>query len=336
MDVLSGFGSVPKRGAEVGGLLLGRLIPGAVGVTVEIEDYSLIPIEYRRGPSYLLGENDVGAFDEALGAAHARDHPKPLGFFRSHTREGPGLTAEDAEFCGRRFPDPWSVFLLIKPQVLRVSTAGFVLKRDGSFPEGAPEFEFPFRRRELDPSSTETKPRRRQDREQDAALPEPAAPPVEERVAWTTRITPISDEIPVSRRSAFYWLRSVWWVTLLLLLGGVLGYLGRVSTEDFPVPFVSQWLGQRRPAPYRLGLSVDSSGSSLTLRWDPRAPAVQASTRGSLTIDDGPLHRTIDLDSSELRAGSLVYPRVSNSVRFALEVFPAGGVSVTGTMEWNQ
>lgn len=317
MDIMRGFGSVPKRGAEVGGLLLGRVETAASGVTVQIEDYLLVPIEYRRGPSYLLAENDTKAFEEALRAAHTNDDPKPAGFFRSHTREAPGLTSEDVEFCGHRFPGPWSVILLVKPQVMSVSTAGFVLKQDGRFPEGPPAFEFPFRRRDLDPKIEKTKPRRRQEPEQTA---EPVA-------VWQTRITPISPELNIPHPGAFDWLRASWWVALLLVLGGAFGYLGRICLEDFQGPRVNL---------YRLNLSADASESSLTLHWDGVAPAIAGSSHGNLTIDDGALHRTIDLDRAQLRGGSLVYQRVSNAVRFRMDVFPGGNASVSETLDWSQ
>ncbi|MGH9591692.1 MAG: hypothetical protein ACRD5L_01280, partial [Bryobacteraceae bacterium] len=325
MDIMRGFGSVPKRGAEVGGLLLGRIAPGESGTTVQIEDYLLIPIEYRRGPSYLLSENDIKAFDEALRAARANGDPKPAGFFRSHTREGPGLTSEDVEFGGHRFPDPWSVILLVKPQVMSVSTAGFMLKQDGRFPEGAPPFEFPFRRRDLDPGSAETRPRRRH--EPDQTLDPVALSSIDPALVWQTRITPISAEFNIPRPGAFYWLRASWWVALLLVLGGVLGYLGRVCLEDFQGPLADF---------YRLNLSADASGSTLTVHWNGVAPAVAGSSRGRLTIDDGALHRAIDLNRAQLCGGSLVYSRDSNAVRFRMDVFPAGNASVSETLDWSQ
>ena len=43
-DVMKGFGAVPKRGAEVGGILLGRTTPGDK-LFVTIDDYVLVPIE---------------------------------------------------------------------------------------------------------------------------------------------------------------------------------------------------------------------------------------------------------------------------------------------------
>ena len=64
-DVMRGFGAVPKRGAEVGGVLLGRAAPGEK-LVVTIDDYELVPIQYKRSPSYLLSEEDAQAFQAFL------------------------------------------------------------------------------------------------------------------------------------------------------------------------------------------------------------------------------------------------------------------------------
>lgn len=329
MDIMQGFGSVPKRGAEVGGLLLGRLVPTETGsAAIHIEDFRVIPCEYRRGPSYLLSENDTKAFDEILREAHAREDPKPVGVFRSHTRDAPGLTAEDVEFCGQRFPDPWSVFLLVKPRMMSVSQAGFVLKRDGQFPEGPPEFEFPFRRRELDPRAAGERPRRRQEPEQapEAAPTTPVqAAPV--AMVWQTRITPLSPEIHIERRSHVDWLRSVWWVVLLLILGGAAGYLLRICLGDS-----QPW----RPNAYRLNLSLRPSGSSLAIHWDGSSPAVASASRGQLVVDDGGQSQTIPLERSELSGGVLVFQRTSSPVQVRLEVFPAGRATISESARWSQ
>src|SRR5579884_3052114 len=64
-DVMRGFGAVPRRGAEVGGILLGSFVKGQPSI-VRIDDYELVPIEYKRGPSYLLSLDDENSFGKAL------------------------------------------------------------------------------------------------------------------------------------------------------------------------------------------------------------------------------------------------------------------------------
>lgn len=57
-EALQGFGVVPKRGAEVGGILLGSFELDAAKA-VRIRDVEPVPCEYRFGPSYLLSDVDL-------------------------------------------------------------------------------------------------------------------------------------------------------------------------------------------------------------------------------------------------------------------------------------
>src|SRR5258706_995842 len=157
-EAMRGFGAVPKRGAEVGGLLLGTIEPGEPAI-VRIEDYQPIQCGYRRGPSYLFTAEDRAAFEDAC-ESWMPDASRPsyaVGYFRSHTREGLALAPEDLELMDRHFPAPENVALLIKPFATKVSVGGFFVREDGAFPAATP-LEFPFRRREL--SGEEAPPRR--------------------------------------------------------------------------------------------------------------------------------------------------------------------------------
>jgi len=60
--VLTGFGAIPRRGAEVGGVLVGCV----TGPVVRVDDFEPVPCSYKRGPSFLLSESDSAAFDDAF------------------------------------------------------------------------------------------------------------------------------------------------------------------------------------------------------------------------------------------------------------------------------
>src|SRR5690348_16897933 len=62
-DIMRGFGLVPKRGAEVGGVLVGTVESGK-NTIVRIEDFEPVPCRYARGPSYLLTEPEAVLFTE--------------------------------------------------------------------------------------------------------------------------------------------------------------------------------------------------------------------------------------------------------------------------------
>src|SRR5260370_29928453 len=63
-EVMRGFGAVPKRGAEVGGVLLGT-IEHSDPALVRVEDFEPVDCNYKCGPSYLFVDQDRRAFEEA-------------------------------------------------------------------------------------------------------------------------------------------------------------------------------------------------------------------------------------------------------------------------------
>ena len=158
-DIMRGFGAVPKRGAEVGGILIGTIERGDVS-TVRINDFEPIPCTYARGPSYLLTDAERVYFDEVC----QRRSTEIVGYYRSHTRDGLALQPEDIQLLDRHFSQPAQVALLVKPFATKPGVAGFFVRNKGVFPAATP-LEFPFRRWEMTgeepprrPSAARTKP----------------------------------------------------------------------------------------------------------------------------------------------------------------------------------
>src|SRR5579863_6073137 len=100
-EVMRGFAAVRKRGAEVGGVLIGSIEQGAPGepTVVRIEDFEPVECAYKRGPSYLLTDEEGARFEDAC--RRWQPHPEranyAVGFFRGHTRDGLRLSTEDVE-----------------------------------------------------------------------------------------------------------------------------------------------------------------------------------------------------------------------------------------------
>jgi hypothetical protein len=308
-EVMGGFGAVPKRGAEVGGLLIGTTRPGDPTV-VRIDDVEPVACEYRRGPSYLFTEEDIVGFESCWARRQPSASPSAyaVGYFRSHTRDGFSLQPEDLELLGRFFPAGTDVALLIKPYATKASTGGFFIRDHGVFPATTP-LEFPLRRREL--LGEEPPPRRPR------TIPQQPVPP---------------PEPPLSNRAAQPHPRSGWaWFPLtflFLLLGVALGYQ------------LDQTLGARATAhgaqDFSLSLSAKRTGDNLRITWSRESPAVRSAQKGLLEIDDGGFTKPVDLDAAQLQNGSLIYYTTSNTVRFRLTVYPQGRVSVIETLDWKQ
>src|SRR5579872_6541937 len=174
-EVVENFRSLTSRGSEIGGILLGAAGPGNPSI-VTVEDYEVIPCDYSRGPLYRLSDADMGRFERAIEQRTAGGGFRVVGFFRSHTRKGLSLDAEDLSFFCARFRDPHHVALLVRPFATKASTAGFFIWENGSVQGETSYLEFPFRSSQLSPSrqsapSTEPPPAN------PAISPAAAAPP---------------------------------------------------------------------------------------------------------------------------------------------------------------
>jgi hypothetical protein len=329
-EVMRGFGAVPKRGAEVGGILIGTIEHGDSTI-VRIEDFESVECSYTRGPSYLFSDGDGPGFAAACHRWEPDDSREAyaVGYFRSHTRDGMSLAAEDIEIMDEFFPSPAHVALLVKPYGTKVSAAGFFIREDGVFPETTP-LEFPFRRREMtgeEPpprrSMIERRPRQRELR----PLPPAPEPEFEPEVPEPLRQPGPAYAVTLPSRSR---MRSAMWIPLsfiFLLFGVALGLM--IALARGP-----QSHGDSQD--FSLGLSVSKADDNLRVKWDPQMPAIHTSTRGSLEIEDGSYTKSVDLDTAQLQNGSIIYRNSSNTVRFRLIVYPKARLSVVETMEWKQ
>ncbi len=152
-EVIETFKAVTKRGSEIGGVLLGRVVNGDPP-TVVIEQFQPVECEYANGPRYELSATDKVRLREALAHANHNGGPSVAGFFRSNTRRELVLDEEDQALAAEFFSDPRYVFLLVRPYAMKPSAGGFFVWEDGALPEVTPR-EFPFRRAELEENFSE-------------------------------------------------------------------------------------------------------------------------------------------------------------------------------------
>src|SRR5436309_2649013 len=83
LAVVDAFFSLPRGGAEIGGILLGRHTSRRVTIT----DYVPLDCEHASGPSFVLSPNDHAKLADMMAAA--RGNPggtQPVGWYHSHTR----------------------------------------------------------------------------------------------------------------------------------------------------------------------------------------------------------------------------------------------------------
>jgi hypothetical protein len=337
VEIMRGFGAVPKRGAEVGGLLLGSIERGAETI-VRIEDFEPVPCGYTRGPSYLLAPGEREVFNGAVEGLRPDAGPAgnnsnyAVGYFRSHTREGLALAPEDIELLDRCFAGPSYVALLVKPFATRASSAGFFFREGGMFQETTP-LEFPFRRREL---TGEEPPERRpltdrgsRNRGERALVRSSREEPVEQRGAAEPAEAAgyaYATTLPTrSRLIGWMWFPLSF---IFLLLGVALGYWAALG--------MSPRITVSGAPEYSLTLAAKKSGENVTVQWNGDSAVIRNADRGVLEVHDGGYAKTVDLDTAQLRGGKLAFQNASGAVTFRLTVYINSRVSLSETLDWRQ
>ena len=128
LAVMDAFFSLPRGGAEIGGILLGKPDRGRVTIT----GYVPLECEHAFGPSFVLSPNDHRRLSETL-AAHRRGQggTVAVGWYHSHTRSEIFLTEVDLEIHERYFPEVWQVALVLKPHAFQPMRGGFFFREEG-------------------------------------------------------------------------------------------------------------------------------------------------------------------------------------------------------------
>ena len=176
-------------------------------------DFELIPCDYSRGPLYRLSDADLGRFEQAMEKHASGNGPRVVGYFRSHTRKGLSLDAEDLAFFEPRFLDPQHIVLVIRPFATKASTAGIFIRENGKIGRGSQlsRVPIPFLGACAEPRREAEKPAGRFGAGRRKPLAQPASPPKPQSRA---QIVPIASrrEIalpePVASAPA---LRPLWW-----------------------------------------------------------------------------------------------------------------------------
>lgn len=331
-----GLKALPRRGAEIGGL-----ITAAPSTPAIADDLVLVKCEYLFGPSYHLSSSDIPKLKSAVEQC-STDGKIIAAFFRSCTRPAMELDAEDrlviAECCATV---PFAV--LARP-ALNGSARISVFRRglDGAW-DGIEEF-------------TVAAPRKSAPERREANIPLPEPRGADETPAIGARefpeppqrfarmpdpisaLLPTSSNRPVLRRTSeapplWQWRSSLLWYGLpvLLLVLGMAAYEIRPRTvkavpsaEAAPVP-----VPRNTPRDVNLGLSVRDEGGKLHLTWDRASQTAKSATGGVLEIDDANSPTTIALRPADVADGSLLYTPHSSDITFRLRILNSSGTYVS-------
>ena len=123
LGVIDAFFSLPRGGAEIGGILIGKYENGRL----VISDYAALDCEHAFGPSFTLSPNDEAKLEELMASAQG----SAMGWYHSHTRSEIFLSDADLDIHRRFFPQPWQVALVMKPHTFEPTRIGFFFREAG-------------------------------------------------------------------------------------------------------------------------------------------------------------------------------------------------------------
>jgi proteasome lid subunit RPN8/RPN11 len=308
--VLEAFYSIPRGGAEAGGVLFGKRI----GQRIRIVSAVPVRCEHASGPTFTLSSRDEAGLAALLRAGPPDNIPglQAVGWYHSHTRSDLCLSKRDLDLWHRFFPEPWQVALVLRPSHMNAMRAAFFFRES----DGTVRAEAPYSEVELltepaplpEPEPVTLPPR---------ALPEtaPAPPPPLPLATPPPRFTPAQPP----RRNTWAWAATV----VTLVAAGV--YAGReplTSLQDF-------W---RQP----VHLQVQREGDRLLVRWNPDAAAIERATAGTLHLEDGAATTAIVLNRAQLNGGHAPYQPHSPHVQVRLILRQPDGQTVVETAAEHQ
>jgi len=125
LAIIDAFCSLPRGGAEIGGLLMGEWRPGCLRITA----YAPLDCEHAHGPSFTLSANDESRLRELIAKSPA-DFPGlvPVGWYHSHTRSEIFLSDADLSIHDRFFSETWQIALVLRPHMMQPTRAGFFFR----------------------------------------------------------------------------------------------------------------------------------------------------------------------------------------------------------------
>jgi proteasome lid subunit RPN8/RPN11 len=320
--VSDAFFLVPRGGAEIGGILLGKWEAGCL----TISDYKPLDCEHAFGPSFILSHRDRFKLAELIASVKASG-AWVTGWYHSHTRSHIFLSEADRGIHTEFFREPWQVALVLRPDTFLPTRAGFFFREAGGRMRVESSYmEFSLKPLDLKPAPSAAPglpgvsptsevavdaPHDLGDSQPLSAPPvshstEPAAaetlprfldvtPPTPRR--WPKVVIPIV--VGAAIGVAAYWQRDLWIPRVMAI------------TRAMPKPAAAP--------PAAPGLNTVDFDGQLQIRWNRNSPAVSQATNGVLRVKGGaPLAEEIPLDRDHLLSGVFTIARQSERVDVSL------------------
>jgi outer membrane biosynthesis protein TonB len=326
-EIGAGFMSIPRRGAEVGGILAGEMAQKGSEWSVSVDRIIPVSIQYQFGPSWRLSAADKHEFQQLVhkGCQSSR----LIGWFRSNTRPEHEPEEADRQISQTFFPGDQSIFLFCEP-----SADGQVKARCIIVLPRRVEVAFAFEVGKF--SRLEALFHSRNDDASEAApVLAPAIPgPLSGTAPAAPRRTLVSRNVKIAV-AALAMTASVWYarghVFTATTARADAGSMSLVPTaaaaSPAPAPATPAPLGPR--ADYQLGLRADYQKDSLLIGWNRAAPVLASAASATFRIADAGRTRILDLSARELQNGSIVYKPKADEISVELNVTARDGATAS-------
>jgi TonB family protein len=311
-----------KQGREVGGLLWGQTDANESVVAADATFVQGSTVQFN---STAL---DLRHLREAVNGWAPQASLSLIGYFRSHLREGLSLSTQDRAFIEQEMRDPELIFLVLKPFQAGICTAGFFFWHDGRLETADSELEVPFiaTDRPAQPSGPSPQPNRASENEgaeslvsslrQSAMRHAPAlkAGPNPVTNAASGPNASIVTAIPGARRPFRSGIVGAFGLLIILIAAAGLYFIGpKLHPPPQPAPLKEPETG--------IHLQVEHGPEGeLALTWNRDSPEIRKAATATLVVLDGPVTRTLNLDSEQLHSGKLIYFAKHPDVQFRLEL----------------
>jgi protein TonB len=289
--------------AMTAGILLGKR-DDTQHLTLVVENYEPVPVPTWKSSDSPFGDRRLLNAMRDRWRSRTDKRMSVLGFYRSCAEGESTLSEDDLSVLRSDVGAAISIFLLIEPGSGRVSNGHLFMAKDGAV---SWEWnEAPFSRGQLSGRETALPSAVRQS--STAVQDEPTATHDTEE-SQTIESFP-QPGFEISKR----WLLVLGAAAMILLLMSGYHQLRRKQPPDASVSKAEQ------SSDSNLGLKLDRTGTDWKLSWATDSPLVTRATGAQLLITDGALRKTIKLDASDLRGGTIVYSPLTDDVVLRFQV----------------
>ncbi|MCU1257247.1 MAG: hypothetical protein JWO80_132 [Bryobacterales bacterium] len=298
IDAVEALRSLPRRGLEIGGILLGEASNSFL-----VNGVAPVESEHLYGPGYEQSARDRAVFHAQMD--ELRRIPAggnvPIGLYRTYTRESGGVNARDAEALRLYFPESDGVLLLVSPKATgRVSISCFYWDRRSLIPcasAAAPHV------------SSSLLPADSPAMSVDPVVEFPRAAQQRRNPAW----------------DAARWLNEAALAGIAALI--VFGAVSLLHHEP-----ASALVKPTARAASRLGARVVSWPDGAQVVWNGKSDPIRGAVGALLSVEDGGSKTDLPISLSELHTGNVFYGVASPRATFVLTVYAADGSEIRESM----